>query len=346
MGIADELYDACRFGRRDELASLIAGGADIHTPIAGAGGGSTPLTIALLCGQVEIAGMLLAAGAPVDQRNQLGHTPLFTVCHGGYIALVQLLCSYGADVNLPNALGNTPLLVACIERHTEILSILLAAGAAVDQTNDSGMSPLFVSCIAGDLAIAQQLSSYGASRRLNINGGSVAAEEVASERGLHELAAWLATSRAWSTPLHHLTIIDATRSRILLRDGADLHAAAEPGGPTPLSLAQALDAAGEATDGFVARLVLDAAKPWSEATHALFPLPARLRAAELLRVGFLLSRQERFNRQETALFDLWREWVMPHAVGRGHTRASTATAGVRRSLRRRRVENSEDVSKS
>ena len=77
-----------------------------------------------------------------------------------------------------------------------------------------------------------------------------------------------------------------------------------------------MDAAGEAADGSVARLVLEAARPWSEATHALFPLAARRRAAELLRVGFLLSRQERFNRQETALYDLWKEGVVPHAVAR------------------------------
>ena len=36
----------------------------------------------------------------------------------------------------------------------------------------------------------------------------------------------------------------------------------------------------------------------------------------LLRVGSELSRQERFKGEEMALFDLWRENVMPHLVVR------------------------------
>ena len=62
--------------------------------------------------------------------------------------------------------------------------------------------------------------------------------------------------------------------------------------------------------------MLAAAEPGSEATHGLFPSAARAHAVELLKLGHLLSRQERFNRQETALYDLWKEGVVPHAVSR------------------------------
>ena len=51
--------------------------------------------------------------------------------------------------------------------------------------------------------------------------------------------------------------VDVTRARALLRDGADIHAAAAPGGPTPLSLAQAMHAAGDVADSSAAQLVLD-----------------------------------------------------------------------------------------
>ena len=67
---------------------------------------------------------------------------------------------------------------------------------------------------------------------------------------------------------------------------------------------------------FPVLLVLAAAEPWSEATHALFPLAARARARMLLHLGYWLSRQDRFNRQETAMFDLWRELVVPLDVHR------------------------------
>ena len=41
-----------------------------------------------------------------------------------------------------------------------------------------------------------------------------------------------------------------------------------------------------------------AAQPWSPATHNLFPAPARARAVALMRVGHLLSRSGRFEREE------------------------------------------------
>ena len=110
-------------------------------------------------------------------------------------------------------------------------------------------------------------------------------EDVATEEGHHDIAAFLVRSRLWSTPLHHLEFLTPERALALLRAGADLHAAAEPGGPTPLSLAQAMAAAGDASEGTAAFLVLEAAKPWSRQTNKLFPALARARAAELMRVA-------------------------------------------------------------
>ena len=49
------------------------------------------------------------------------------------------------------------------------------------------------------------------------------------------------------------------RARALLRTAVDIHAAAEPGGPTPLSLAR-LAAAGRAAEGPAAFAVLEAAR--------------------------------------------------------------------------------------
>ena len=133
-------------------------------------------------------------------------------------------------------------------------------------------------------------------------------------------------SPPWSTPLHHLTTIGATRARALLRAGADLEAAAEAayggdGGNTPLSLARALQQAGEAGEDTAAGLVLDAAKPWSQQTHALFPAAARARAVELMLLGHLLSRESvqwgpSFVGAEVSLFDAWMVGVLPQAVQR------------------------------
>ena len=98
--------------------------------------------------------------------------------------------------------------------------------------------------------------------------------------------------------------------------GADLHAAAAAGGHTPLSLAQALRAAGDAdaAEGSATSLVLAAAEPWGPRTHALFPAAARGFAAELLLLGHQLSRQPHFTGEEVALVDVWTHVIMPSAV--------------------------------
>ena len=69
--------------------------------------------------------------------------------------------------------------------------------------------------------------------------------------------AWLKKSRKWTTPLHHVEVITADRAFDLIRAGADIHAAAKPGDPTPLSRAQALHDAGKADPGTAAHVVLN-----------------------------------------------------------------------------------------
>ena len=77
---------------------------------------------------------------------------------------------------------------------------------------------------------------------------------------------------------------------------------------------------GPAAKGTAAFLVLEAAKPWSRKTHKLFPAPARARAVELMLVGELLSRKERFAAYgPQAVVDVWMTFVIPNTVGRGYT---------------------------
>ncbi|EOD36786.1 hypothetical protein EMIHUDRAFT_351844 [Emiliania huxleyi CCMP1516] len=160
--------------------------------------------------------------------------------------------------------GTTPLFMACQNNHPEIARLLLEAGVAMDQADEDGATPLLVACQNGHLEVAKLLSSYGASR-------AGTPEEIATDEGHVDLAAWLVASRGW-TPLAHLETLTAARATSLLRSGASLH----EGEPTPLR--RAAGGAGEA-----AALVRRAAAPWSPASHSLFPASARERAALLVR---------------------------------------------------------------
>ena len=179
------------------------------------------------------------------------------------------------------------------------------------------MAPRYVACHNGSLGIAQLLLL----RRQPSRAGALAV--TATAEGHHKLAAWLVRSRLWST-LHHLEFLTPERA-LALRAGADIHAAAEPGGPTPLSLAQAAGGGGRRGEGTAAFLVLEAAKPWSRKTHKYFPEPARARAIpELWPWGFRFSR--RFPREQ-AMYDVWMTIVMGQAVTRNYGRFGPTPIG-------------------
>ena len=289
-------------------------------------GGITPFRVAILYGNAKLVSVLiLEAGTAVNQAMAEfgGWTPLFHAIHQANAEIVSMLLAAGAAVNQAVNDGWTPLLHAIQQGQVEIVSMLLEAGAAVNQAKGEYMTPLYNAIITGYTDGAKLLSSYGASRSFQSSHPALStASGVAALGGHDTLAAWFITSSQWSTPLHHLTIIGTTRARALLRAGADLEAAAEAGGgPTPLSLARALLQADEAGEDTAAGLVLNAAKPWSQQTHALFPAAARARAVELMLLGHRLSRESMqwgpsFVGAEVSLFDAWMVGVLPQAVQR------------------------------
>ena len=168
--------------------------------------------------------------------------------------------------------------------------------------------------IHGELAEVQLLSSEGA-RRITHRGES--AEQLATQLGHHEVAAWLRATHNW-TELHHVEFLPPERTREMLRGGGDIHAEVKPFGVTPLSIAQDLAAAARPVI-HSAFLVLEAAKPWSRETHHLFPAAARARAEELWPTGFRLSRQLPEEEQHTMYEHVWMTIVMPREVTRDYT---------------------------
>ena len=301
--------------------------------------GCTALFAACQLGNAELVKMLIREKAVVDQSATGGDTPLQVASELGHADVVAILIGAGATCDLADEDGVTPLFLACQEGHHGIASFLLAASARADQANDAGATPMLIACQQGRKACVQLLSSYCASREWRdvlLTGGEerqiVTAEDMAEREGHHALTTFLRASRHWTTPLHHVTQIDPERCRRLLRlDGSDLHAAAEDGAPTPLSLARAANHAmsrdatmpateAGSTDGAAdtsaVALVLQAARPWSPTTHALHPAAARAWAVEMLLMGHRLSRLERFSPVAGGLFDVWMAGVMPLLISR------------------------------
>jgi ankyrin repeat protein len=306
------LHMACQEGHADVVSLLLAEGAPTeHLDSQG----RSPLLLACQEGHVDCVRTLLAARACVDARaGSKGETALMLAADSPgarSVAVVELLLAARADVNAANAIGFTALMLAA-RGNEEALRRLLGARASVNAINAHGATALKIACVGESLAIVQALCAAGASRILprGREAHAVARQMLSDMAIVH----WLEQTRDYSTPLHHLALIDAPSARALLRAGADIDAAARPGGPTPLSLARELAPASGAESA--AALVLEAALPWSVRTHALFPPLARAHVVELLRVGCLLCRHARFGEEGEALLHCWLAYVLPHAISR------------------------------
>ena len=92
-------------------------------------GGATALYVACEFGHLEVATILLAAGAAPDQACEDGSTPLYMACKVGRPDTVRLLLKSGAVADQLDSAGMTPLWVACHQGKTELAELLLDAKA-------------------------------------------------------------------------------------------------------------------------------------------------------------------------------------------------------------------------
>jgi hypothetical protein len=122
---ADALWLASKAGDSDGVRSALKAGADPNTAPDYSVERSNALMLAVLCGQVECARLLLDAGAAVDGTNRHGQTALHYATLKNSTALVSLLLEAGADAALCDASGRHAIMYAA-ERaaRLEVLKLL------------------------------------------------------------------------------------------------------------------------------------------------------------------------------------------------------------------------------
>src|SRR5947209_7667846 len=110
-------------GDSDGVGALLKEKADVN---AAQGDGTTALHWAAFRDDLEMAQLLIKAGADVRATTRLGElTPLSMACKNGSAKMIQLLLNAGADVNSRDTHGTTPLMLAAASGSTEAVAVLL-----------------------------------------------------------------------------------------------------------------------------------------------------------------------------------------------------------------------------
>ena len=124
-----DIADAAQKGDRAAVQKLILQKTDVNAPQVD---GATALHWAVYRQDLELADMLIRAGANVKAANRTGMTPMAMAAIYGNAPLIDRLIKAGADAKQKGTNGETMLMFAARNGNPQAVQVLLEAGVEVN----------------------------------------------------------------------------------------------------------------------------------------------------------------------------------------------------------------------
>jgi ankyrin repeat protein len=228
------LIEAVKSGDRTAVGTLVTKKTDVNLPEAD---GTTALHWAVHRDDLQIADLLIRAGAQVRAVNRYGVTPLSIACTNGNAPLIGRLLDAGADPNTVLPDGETVLMTAARTGTVDAVKVLLARGANVDAREPSkGQTALMWAAAENNATVIKVLAEAGADIRAQSNTGqftpltfAVRAGHLEATRALLDAGANVNTTLPDGTSPLVVAVINAhyELAGLLLEKGADPNADAQ-----------------------------------------------------------------------------------------------------------------------
>ena len=171
---ATALHWAAHWDDLEIAGLLIRAGADVNAA-NDVVYGVTSLALAAVNGSAAMIEQLLNAGANANTALPTGETVLMTAARSGNVDAVAALLAHGADVSAREPSSEqTALMWAAAEDHSEVVGALLARGADVHAKSKGTFTPMLFAARKGALDTAKVLLSYGANVDDTARDGSAA----------------------------------------------------------------------------------------------------------------------------------------------------------------------------
>ena len=154
-----DLFDAASVGRLDRVRELLD--ADPSKLGAWSSDGFTALHLAAFFGYPRVVEHLLSRGAPANPvaRNPMKVQPLHSAAAGRHVEVARLLIDAGADVHARQDKGFMPLHAAAQNGDVEMATLFLDHGADPMAQNDEGKSAIGIAADAGKADVLKVLKA-------------------------------------------------------------------------------------------------------------------------------------------------------------------------------------------
>ena len=134
-----DIFQAAGIGNIGRIEELLASGADVNQRN---NLGETALHYAALTGHTNAIRMLIELRALVNQQDNHGATALHWAAMNGHANAIRMLIQAGCGVNQKDNYGMIPLHYAARYGHADAIRVLIAAGADINQQDHDGITAL------------------------------------------------------------------------------------------------------------------------------------------------------------------------------------------------------------
>lgn len=167
-GVYDDLLKAIEDNNTEEVTSILKRGMDVNTVDKS---GNSLLTLAVQKENIVLVRFLLDHRARVRVRNQYGDTPLMLASLRGNLEIAKLLAAAGAEINHP---GWTPLIYAAFEGHAKVVDFLIKQGAQVNALAPNQATALMLAARNGHAEAVKLLLDANANTNIATPDGATA----------------------------------------------------------------------------------------------------------------------------------------------------------------------------
>jgi uncharacterized protein len=175
-GVYDDFFAAIKRNNANTMQTVLARGFDVNTP---GPNGENGLSMALFEESDKVVQVLMAwPKTDVNALNRRGESPLMLASLRGQEDVAKSLMKKGADVNKT---GWTPLHYAASAGKLALMTLLIENHAYIDAESPNGTTPLMMAAMYGTGAAVDLLLQEGADPQLKNQQGLTALQFA--ERG-------------------------------------------------------------------------------------------------------------------------------------------------------------------